>query len=140
MTRQSKPNHLVVPRDDRVPGHGSRRRRLAACAIGAAAMLAFLPAASAQSQFGQSCMRSDAAAMPLEEADASYEGTSAQQLMNGIAKEMARQPARVGGAYVFKAQDRVLVLWIRGQFLCNSGPFERTLFDRVVRNVFGVEL
>lgn len=142
MNRQSKPAPGAGPATPGEPARSPHRwnSRLLGAAAVAAALLAALPPASAQSRFGQTCMRSDAAAMPFERADASYEGTSAQQLMNAIAKELARPPSQVGGAYVFKAPDKVLVLWIRGQFVCNSGPFERALFDRVVRTVFGLDV
>ncbi len=142
MNRHSKSPRQARSEITGEPPRSSQRhkfRGLAVAVIGAATLLASVPAI-AQSHFGQSCQRSDAATMPFEQADASYEGTSAQQLMNGIAKEMARPPAQVIGAYVFKDHDRVLVLWMRGQFVCNSGPFERALFDRVVRMVFGVDI
>lgn len=113
------------------------RSGLAAMAA-AAAFLALGDGANAQ--MGQSCLRASNAGLPTDQADATYEGGSAQQLMNEISRETASPPSKVGGALVFVGQEKVVVLWLRGEFVCNSGPYERALFERVQRTVFGVDV
>lgn len=119
----------------------SSRKTLTRSGLGAVAAAALLAAgASSQAQPGQSCMRLSDANLPKEQADVAYQGGSAQQLMNEMARATASSPSRVGGALVFLGAERVLVLWVRGEFVCNNGPYDRALFERVQRTVFGVSV
>ncbi len=86
-----------------------------------------------------SCVRLDTALVPSDQLDLRLAGQSAQRLMNEIAKQTSSGPMPVAGALVFKGAGQVVILWIRGEYVCSNGPYERAVFDRAERAVFGVD-
>ncbi len=116
------------------------KRFVAAAVLAASAVVIQVQPGVAQS-FGQACVRVSQTQLPEDRAAASYARSKAQRLMNEIARETATRPQTVAGAFVFKNENRVAILWIKGEFICNDGSnYDRVLFDRIERTVFGVEI
>ncbi len=134
------PNFLQPIRHRQRVVHASRRGRAALMTavtlVGAIAAVS-LPA-SAQS-FRGSCARFDRSLVAADPGQAYLVGQSAQRLMNEIAKQTASGAQPVAGAVIFKGEGQVVILWIRGEYICNNGPYDRAAYDRAERAVFGIE-
>ncbi len=104
----------------------------------AATCLATPETASAQG-FRSSCQRYDEAMATANAGQVHLSGTPAQRLMNEIAKQTSSGPMSVDGGLIFKGDGQVVILWIRGEMICNNGLYDRDIFDRAERAVFGID-
>ena len=123
-------------------GKGSIERSFTTVGVTALALAAAWlnqPAAAFAQSLGQSCVRFDTSLLPKDRVDAHLASQSAQLLMDEISKQISTSAFTVRGALVFKGTGQVVVLWLRGDFVCSNGPYERALFDRAERSVFGLD-
>ncbi len=111
----------------------------ALAAVTFAGSLMTLPNPAAAQQSRGSCVRFNVSQVPNETFDLRLAGQSAQRLMNEIAKQSGSGAMPVAGALVFKGEGQVVILWVRGDYVCSNGPYERAVFDRAERAVFGVD-